>query len=236
MGVAGALLAGCALLLWGPAPVASAGGPTSVLLSAPGSQRTAALYYSDREYVALEKLLGTPARGSREQPPEEALMAADQINVTWMVHDVTPWRIDRVHRMARGKDVWIRRTTDVERQTHASWYRAARPGELRTLLDELDLTGGPTSTPRAHEEPADTGNAAEAESEASEAASSGAAASASPAARASSGPGAGTGWWWAGPGAVAGAVLALGLRPVVARRPWDRLRGEPGPRQELRDV
>ncbi|MGW1390918.1 hypothetical protein ACWD6Q_04530 [Streptomyces nigra] len=237
MGVVGALLAGCALLLWGLAPVASAGGPTSVLLSAPGSQRTAALYYSDREYVALEKLLGTPARGSREQPPDESLMAADQINVTWMVHDVTPWRIDRVHRMARGKDVWIRRTTDVERQTHGSWYRAARPGELRALLDELDLTGGPTSTPGAYEEPAETGDAA-AEA-ASEAAASGAAASgasASPAARASSGPGAGTGWWWAVPGAVAGAVLALGLRPVVARRPWDRLRGEPGPRQELRDV
>ncbi|MFE2813742.1 hypothetical protein ACFXGG_25355 [Streptomyces nigra] len=228
MGVAGALLAGCALLLWGLAPVASAGGPTSVLLSAPGNQRTAALYYSDREYVALEKLLGTPARGSREQPPDESLMAADQINVTWMVHDVTPWRIDRVHRMARGKDVWIRRTTDVERQTHGSWYRAARPGELRALLDELDLTGGPTSAPGASEEPAETGDtAAEAEE---------AAASASPAARASSGPSAGTGWWWAVPGAVAGAVLALGLRPVVARRPWDRLRGEPGPRQELRDV
>ncbi|MFB8759634.1 hypothetical protein [Streptomyces nigra] len=223
--------------------MASAGGPTSVLLAAPGNQRTAALYHSDREYAALDRLLGTPARGSREQPPDEELMAADQINVTWMVHDVMPWRIDRVHRMARGKDVWIFRTTDVERQTRGSWYRAARPGELRALFDDLDLTGGPTSTPGAYEETRDvpTGPAAgpsEAVAGPSEAVAdaSGTAASAPPAARASSGPGAGTGWWWAGPGAVAGAVLALGLRPWVSRRPWDRLRGEPGPRQELRDV
>jgi len=230
------LLAGCALLLWGAAPMASAGGPTSVLLAAPGNQRTAALYNSDREYAALERLLGTPARGSREQPPEVELMAADQINVTWMVHDVMPWRIDRVHRMARGKDVWIFRTTDVERQARGSWYRAARPDELRALFDDLDLTGGPTSTPGAYGETRDvpTGPAAEPSGAAAE--PSGAATSAPPAARASSGPGAGTGWWWAVPGAVAGAVLALGLRPFVTRRPWDRLRGEPGPRQELRDV
>ncbi|WP_256959601.1 hypothetical protein [Streptomyces viridochromogenes] len=227
-GVGGALLAGCALLLWGAAPMASAGGPTSVLLAAPGNQRTAALYHSDREYAALERLLGTPARGFREQPPDEALMAADQINVTWMVHDVMPWRIDRVHRMARGKDVWIFRTTDVERRTHGSWYRAARPDELRALFDDLDLTGGPTSTPGAYEETRDAPEVP--------AAQPSEAASAPPAARAAGGPGAGTGWWWAVPGAVAGAVLALSLRPFVSRRPWDRLRGEPGPRQELRDV
>ncbi|MGW4083703.1 hypothetical protein ACWEGS_11770 [Streptomyces sp. NPDC004822] len=235
-GVGGALLAGCALLLWGAAPMASAGGPTSVLLAAPGNQRTAALYNSDREYAALERLLGTPARGSREQPPDEELMAADQINVTWMVHDVMPWRIDRVHRMARGKDVWIFRTMDVERQTRGSWYRAARPDELRALFDDLDLTGGPTSTPGAYEETRDVPEGPAADPSRAGAESSEAAASAPPAARASSGPGAGTGWWWAGPGAVAGAVLALVLRPWVSRRPWDRLRGEPGPRQELRDV
>jgi hypothetical protein len=207
--------------------MASAGGPTSVLLVAPGSRRTAALYNSDREYAALERLLGTPAGGSREQPPEADLMAADQINVTWMVHDVMPWRLDRVHRMARGKDVWVRRTQDVEQQTNGTWYRVARPAELRALFDHLGLSGGPTATPGA-----DGGMQAAPQDPA---AGPEAAASAPPA-RASSGPGAGTGWWWAVPGAVAGAVLALGLRPVVGRRPWDRLRGEPGPRQELRDV
>ncbi len=44
--------------------------------------------------------------------------------------------------------------------------------------------------------------------------------------------------WWAIPGAGAGAVLALALRPFAARLPlgrWRRRR-EPGPRQELRDV
>ncbi|MEU6545494.1 hypothetical protein [Streptomyces sp. NPDC046859] len=221
----GALLAGCALLLWGAAPMASAGGPTSVLLAAPGTERTASLYQSDLRYAALEELLGTPARGSREQPPEEDLMAADQVNVTWMIHDVTPWRIDRVHRMARGQDVWIRRTQDVARQTKGTWYRAARPGELRALLDDLGLPGG---SPAPMASGADGGR--EAATGPAEAVGS------APPVRSSSGPGAGTGWWWAVPGAVAGAVLALGLRPLVARRPWDRLRGEPGPRQELRDV
>ncbi|WP_320778153.1 hypothetical protein [Streptomyces sp. CRN 30] len=47
-----------------------------------------------------------------------------------------------------------------------------------------------------------------------------------------------TGWWWAAAGAVAGAVLALGLRPYAGRlrrgpRPRPR---EDGPRQELIDL
>jgi hypothetical protein len=52
----------------------------------------------------------------------------------------------------------------------------------------------------------------------------------------STGSGDGTDWWWALPGAAAGAVLALVLRPFAARLPLARLQGEAGPRQELRDV
>ncbi|MGH1555107.1 hypothetical protein ACRAWF_34080 [Streptomyces sp. L7] len=48
----------------------------------------------------------------------------------------------------------------------------------------------------------------------------------------------GTDWWWAIPGAAAGAVLALVMRPFALRLSPNRWRKgrEPEPRQELRDV
>lgn len=245
----GALAAALALLVWGAAAPASAGGPTSVLLVSPESTETASLYYSDKEYGQLERLLGSGGQGTRDKPPEAALEAARQINVTWMVHDVSPWRLDRVYPVDDGKDVWIHTASDLGSTTNGTWHRAHQPSGLRALLSKLGLMGKASSEGGAaifpsDEEASGTDNGAQDSSSATDGTASAADGTTSAADGSGSGSGTasasgssdGTDWWWALPGAAAGAVLALALRPLALRLPLDRLRGEPGPRQELRDV
>ncbi|ANS67437.1 hypothetical protein SLINC_5213 [Streptomyces lincolnensis] len=106
--LAGALAVVFTLMVWG-ASAASAGGPTSVLVVSPQSMETASLYQSDEEYGELERLLGEAGTGTRDKPPEATLIGGRQINVTWMVHDVSPWRVDRVFPSpeADSGEVWI---------------------------------------------------------------------------------------------------------------------------------
>lgn len=219
----GALAAALALALWG-APAASAGGPTSVLVVSPESGETASLYCSDEEYGELERLLGPRGAGIRTKPPEANLLAARQINVTWMAHDVSPWRLDQVFPLADGDEVWIHSAENLP-EVNGRWHRTKNPAQLRALLKDLGVMGkvsgkGHAIFPRPAQEPGSDAGAVEAEASAV----------------ASSAADDGTDWWWALPGLAAGVVLTLVLRPFALRRPWDRLRGEPGPRQELRDV
>ncbi|MGH1555106.1 hypothetical protein ACRAWF_34075 [Streptomyces sp. L7] len=105
----GALAMTLALMVWG-ASGAAAGGPTSVLVTSPTSGQAAALYYSDEQYGELQQLLGPEGRGTRDKPPEADLTRARQINVTWLAHDISPWRIDRVFPVeSRPQAVWITR-------------------------------------------------------------------------------------------------------------------------------
>ncbi|MFF5483313.1 hypothetical protein ACFY5C_39190 [Streptomyces sp. NPDC012935] len=227
-----------ALLLWG-APPASAGGSTSVFLASPESQKTASLYYSDEEYGELDGLLGPGGRGTRDKPPEADLMAAHQISVTWMAHDVTPWRVDRVYEMDDGRSVWIHTAVGSNQPTNGTWHRAEQPAQLRTLFRDLGLMSKTSAGGSAEAVP--PASKAPGENEGARDSSAGAAtdttdmATEAPLAQ-STGSGDGTDWWWALPGAAAGAVLALVLRPFATRLSLERLRGEPGPRQELRDV
>lgn len=252
------LAAALALVVMG-APEAMAGGPTSVLVVSPESGQSTALYVSDKAYGELERGLGDigdvggKGGGRRERPP--GLDMGDgsrQINVTWMVHDVRPWRVDRAYPVASGskdgkdgktgKDaaaVWIHTTTDVESMTGA-WHKAKDPARLTALFKKLGVMGAPTGkgnqgiAPEADSAPPPTSaSTSDSDSEAEQAASG----------RTDGVPGdGGAGWWWAIPGAAAGAVGALLLRgPLVERRRvLASLRGrrphEDGPRQELRDV
>ncbi|MGC3002468.1 hypothetical protein ACPF8X_29860 [Streptomyces sp. G35A] len=235
----GASAAAVILLVWGAAP-AAAGGPTSVLVVSPESEETAALYYADEEYGELERLLGPPGTGTRDKPPEAGLAPGRLINVTWMVHDVTPWRVDRVFPADGGGDVWIHTSAQLTEPAEGRWHRAEHPSELRKLLKGLGVMGGRSgagSYSGVYPAPWETGAAG----------SSGAAPPASGTERDTAaaseertapvrGDG-GTDWWVAAvPAGVAGAALALVLRPYVVRVPLIRRRGEPGPRQELRDL
>ncbi|WP_344003304.1 hypothetical protein [Streptomyces thermocarboxydovorans] len=230
---AAALVAALAQMVWGAAP-ATAGGPTSVLLVSPESEQTAALYYSDKGYAALERLLGPLGQGTRDKPPEADLVSSRLINVSWMVHDVDPWRIDRVYVMAEGKAVWIHTAGKLTGAPTGAWHRAEHPSELRALLKSLGLMGEKASTgsgsavyPAPWETAATPTPAEEAPDQGREEAAASAARSA----------GDGTGWWWAIPGAAAGVALGLVVRPRMDRLPSIRRRREPPePRQELLDL
>ncbi|MEU0407009.1 hypothetical protein ABZ307_04160 [Streptomyces griseorubiginosus] len=227
----GALAAELALTLWG-APLASAGGPTSVLVVSPESGETASLYYSDEEYGELQQLLGPPGAGTRTKPPEANLLAARQINITWMAHDVSPWRLDQVFPAADTNEVWIHTAEHVPESVNGQWHRTGNPTQLRSLLEDLGVMGatsgeGHAIFPEPGPEPGQ---------EQEQGAQSDAGAAENSASVVRSSAEAGVQWWWALPGLAAGAVLTLVLRPFVLRMRWERLRRDPGPRQELRDV
>ncbi|MFI8203134.1 hypothetical protein [Streptomyces sp. NPDC085937] len=218
------------LLLWATTP-ASAGGPTSVLVVSVSSTETASLYYTDKQYTELERLLGPMNTGTRERPPTLSLASGRQINVTWMVHDVTPWRVDQIFLPDGARDAWIHTASRIADGNEGVWHAAKDPYDLRKFLYELGVMGPatghePFAVPPA---PPEDGQAAP-----DDAGSTAPVVSAAPPTA-----GDGTDWWWAIPGLAAGAVLALLLRPyalrgaaaVRARRDGDG----PGPRQQLLD-
>jgi len=77
---------------------AVAGGPTSVLISDPSSGRVTALYYDAPAYAELEQLLAEGA----SVPAPKGQLGARSFTVTWLIHDVMPWRIQYVHVDAAG--------------------------------------------------------------------------------------------------------------------------------------
>lgn len=246
-GAAAGLGVTAALMVAG-APQAVAGGPTSVLLVSPESTESASLYYTDGEYSDLESWLEPPTSGGKpsEDPPGLGVgVQSRQINVTWMVHDVTPWRVDRVYAPLSDKegdkrdggrkdmDVWVHRSTETESLT-GDWHRAKEPERLVSLFKELGLMGKASDRGTSGIAP---GSETVPEPSAPEKS-----AGEQKAAAGGGGPGTtGSEWWWAIPGAGAGAVAALLLqRPVTERwaaaAAWRRRPHEPGPRQELRDL
>jgi hypothetical protein len=215
-----------------------------VLVTSPLSGEATAVYFSDDRYEQLQKLLGPTRTGTRSEPPRTDTADARQINITWMVHDITPWRVDRVFPVTAKDVVWIHTAADAPHSLNGYWHRAGHPGQLRALLKELGVMGESSGAGYAGIFPAPW----QSETAAPDAVAPAVPAPEAPAPEASEGitrvtatsPGSGagsTGWWWAIPGVAAGAVLALVLRPLASRIPVDRLRRDrsPGPRQELRD-
>jgi hypothetical protein len=214
-----------ALLVWG-APPASAGGPTSVLVVSPASEETASLYYDDKEYTQLERLLGNPVTGNRGKPPEADLTR--RVTVTWMVHDISPWRLDQIFSADEGGEMWIHTAANLPRSVNGSWHRAERSDELRALLTELGVMGratGDTGFTDVMSAPWATGKA---EATAPEP-TVGVRAQASAVDD-------GTDWWWLLPGAAGGAVLALALRSFAARTPFLHRDRAGEPKRELLDA
>ncbi|MFC7262684.1 hypothetical protein [Streptomyces lutosisoli] len=233
--VMGALAVAFAAVLLG-APSAMAGGPTSVLVVSPESAESTALYYSDEEYGKLMRLLGDPGSGIREEPPGLGVGSGRQINVTWLIHDVSPWRVDRVYPDTPGsKEVWIHTATQVPQSMNGYWHRAGQPAQVRALFKKLGVMGKSSGEGAGAIYPAPW--------QTTEDTSTAPAPTPTPAERlrttAAAATDDGTDWWWAIPGAATGAVLALLLRPLVAGVPGARLLGrrerEADPRQELRD-
>ncbi|MFI1103231.1 hypothetical protein [Streptomyces melanogenes] len=224
------------------APAAHAGGPTSVLIASPESEQTAARYHSDADYSTLMTLLGRPNQGQKERPPSlDAAMHSRQLNVTWLAHDIAPWRLDRVFTSDDTTTVWIHTAADLPRTYNGNWHRAQHPAELRALLKKLGVMGPATgsgspgvapqewTTPPAEPERAPEQEPRQEETETGTVTAGESVSNSTT-----------TGWWWALPGLTIGAALALLIRPWTTRLPatvttFRRSRDE-GPRQELLDM
>lgn len=174
-------------------PAASdAGGATSVLITQPGSD-AGALYVSDAAYDALLGLLPVDETRGKQVPPGESV--ADY-NLTWLVHDVMPWRFDRVAVFDDGT-AWV--STTFTEGAAAGWAPLPSAKKITGILDGvLDGSSAPSVVtipaemtpevvpPAAAEEPRP--------------------------ARLSL-----AGWRWAVPGVLVGLVIGA----VAARRPRD---------------
>jgi hypothetical protein len=114
-----------------------AGGPTSVLITQPATGEATALYYSSGAYADLERLLaGSAAKDPTSEPPDGSGGAS--YNLTWMIHDVQPWRTDTVQ--ITGDGAAYVTTTFVSESAlgeEASWREVARPRELAAILDQV---------------------------------------------------------------------------------------------------
>ncbi len=198
---------------------AAAGGPTSVLVANPASGTTGALYMSDADYVALQRAL-EPADTAVDEPPTLASgPGTSAINATWLVHDVTVWRVDRIS-LDAGPQVWVQTTLagdeGIDWTSNAEWHVASDAETVHEILGRLGVIPGEAASMDTAAAGADTAAAGAAEE-----------------------PPAGTDdgtspLWWLLPGIAAGAVLGALGRPlaagVFARR---RI---VGPRHQLIDV
>jgi hypothetical protein len=124
---------------------AAAGGPTSALLSVPGEGKTASLYYTDPQYDALARLVGVTTVsgvGAVDKSGASHEDGGPGITVTWMIHDVMPWRVDRIY--LNGKDgPWISTQTSPDGasiwESPVVWHQSASGKELVMLLDDLGV-------------------------------------------------------------------------------------------------
>ncbi|MFC7496914.1 MULTISPECIES: hypothetical protein [unclassified Nocardioides] len=137
-----AVVAACALALLTPTP-ASAGGPTSAILSVPGEGKTASVYYTDPEYNQLADLVGANVETGTVDESGRTHESGPGVTVTWLIHDVQPWRVDRIYLDADGGP-WI--ATQVMVGDSGSiwdspvvWHQPASGKELSMLLDDLGV-------------------------------------------------------------------------------------------------
>jgi hypothetical protein len=147
-----AVATGLAVLVGAAAP-ASAGGPTSVLVVDYDGSRAGAALTGSAAYADLEKALSPyePPRG--ERVPSASFMGTN-LRLTWLIHDVTPWRIDAV--TVDGGDVWVETTMSVDGSTDLFSAPSVRhrPTDAALLLRTLrslgvieDATPATTPTP-----------------------------------------------------------------------------------------
>jgi len=123
---------------------ASAGGPTSVLLANPQTGRVAALYHTDKAYDRLAGAVGASESqtGSANKPGAVTDDFTGEIRLTWLIHDMSIWRIDRVH--ATNEDgMWVQTAVrtdggDVFDQP-GTWHRPVDPKALAAALRDAGL-------------------------------------------------------------------------------------------------
>ena len=132
---------------------AAAGGPTSVLLVVPGEGRTAALYTGQADYESLAGLVGAfgDTGATTESGTEVDHAAGTEVTVTWLIHDVSVWRVDRIYPDAPGGP-WIASQTSFDGSgdiwsSPVQWHNATQGKALTGLLTRLGLRGSSAAAP-----------------------------------------------------------------------------------------
>ena len=123
--------------------LAHAGGPTSVLMTNPESGRASALHVANANYDRLYAAVGE-ATGSM-LPPNGLSSGEEEVRLTWLIHDVQVWRIDRVH-LTRNDGIWLETVAELTGEGHpfdqpSSWHRAKDGQALTALLADAGLLG-----------------------------------------------------------------------------------------------
>lgn len=140
-----ALIALLALVSWfAAAQSVSAGGPTSVLLANPQTGQVAALYHTDKSYDRLADAVGAfeSETGSTTKPGTVTDDFTGEIRLTWLIHDMSIWRIDRVH--ATTEDgMWVQTVVSTDGgdvfDQPGTWHRPVDPNALAATLQDAGL-------------------------------------------------------------------------------------------------
>ena len=145
---AAAVLAGLLLMttwVWWSVGTASAGGPTSVIMVNPDTGRAAALHTTNTRYGRLVDAVRAyhPPTGPATRPTSVPDCTGCQVRLTWLIHDMQVWRIDRVH-VTPDDGVWLESVSDetggdVSARTGV-WQRPYDATALLGLLDDLGVT------------------------------------------------------------------------------------------------
>jgi hypothetical protein len=182
-----------------------------VLLSVPGEGRTASLYYTDAAYDELADLVGAFDGPRAVDSSGLSHESGNGVTVTWLIHDVTPWRVDRIYLQGVGAP-WIASQV-MEGDTESVWDRPVvwqQPADGRELTQLLNSLGvgraGTAAEPASPVQPntivpADVGPAPT---------------SAPP--TDTSGPSVRDSAWWGVAGLAGGLLLAAGWTRVRSRR------------------
>lgn len=143
---AAAVLVGLLLVttwVWWSAGAASAGGPTSVIMVNPGTGRAAALHTTDPRYPQLVEAVGAyhSPTGSATRPRSVTDCSGCEIRLTWLIHDMQIWRIDRVH-LTSDDGIWLESVSDESGgDVFARTGVWQRPQDATALLGLLDAGG-----------------------------------------------------------------------------------------------
>lgn len=116
------------LAIVGLPATAHAGGPTSVLITHVGAS-AGALYYTDEAYDDLAALLPDAETKGGAEPP-----GGIDYNLTWLIHDVSIWRYDRV-RVTRDGSAWV--STSFTNEAPAGWQEVVPSAKLLEILDAV---------------------------------------------------------------------------------------------------
>lgn len=186
---------------------AHAGGPTSVLLSAP--PHVTAVGYDDTRYYDLQNLIqgpSTPDAGS------EIHSIGKFVRATWLIHDMSVWRIDVIYPDAPGGP-WIstEEFMDGTKPARPTWHRAADPERLLEVLRSFRILdgkfdGGPTldNGYSVADAPVTTPTPTPAPAQSQVATTS-----------------VFTGWRWIIPGVLIGAAVAVVAVRLFPKRRWE---------------